>query len=253
MALLFRQLFDRETCTYTYVLASKGKALLIDPVLELVERDAKLLKELELDLVAIANTHVHADHVTGSGELKKIFSNAKSYIAKVSGAVADVKFSEGDDIPFGELSVKCVSTPGHTAGCHTFVLPADEAQNRPTFAFTGDALLVRGCGRTDFQQGSSETLFHSVTEKIFKLPPNTKVYPAHDYRGFTSSTVAEELKHNPRLHEGQTLEKFTDIMKNLNLAYPQRIDVSLPLNMRCGLHDVVDENKDAAEGGAKAE
>jgi len=249
MALFFRQIFDRETCTYTYILANKGKALLIDPVLELVERDAKLIKELGLDLVHIANTHVHADHVTGSGELKKIFPNAKSVIAKVSGAVADVKVEEDDTVAFGDLSVRVIATPGHTAGCVSYYLEGNE--HRPPMVFTGDALLVRGCGRTDFQQGSSATLFNSVTNKLFKLAPETKVWPAHDYKGFTSSTIAEEIKFNPRLKLGQTVEGFGEIMKNLNLAYPKRIDVSLPLNMRCGLHDVVEEKGE--EAAAKAE
>lgn len=252
---LFRQLFDRETCTYTYLLASGATAVLIDPVLELVERDVKVVKELGLDVQWILNTHVHADHVTGSGLLKKHLPNAKSVISKVSEAKADRRVVNGEKVEFGALSLTCLSTPGHTSGCMSFLLSAD-AFGVPA-VFTGDALLVRGCGRTDFQQGSSETLFKSVNTQLFSLPDATRVFPAHDYKGFTQSTIGEEKEHNPRLKVGTTQEKFAEIMSNLNLSYPKRIDVSLPLNMLCGLHEVVEAEEEekageAAAGGAPA-
>jgi sulfur dioxygenase len=190
-------------------------------VLECVDRDAKLIKELGLELLYVANTHVHADHVTGSGELKKIFPGAKSVLScgAVDSAKADVFVADGDALRFGDLELSVILTPGHTAGCCSFHLPAD-ADRRPGApgkVFTGDALLIRGCGRTDFQQGSSAQLFHSVTAKLFALDPATEVWPAHDYRGLTSSTIGEERQFNPRLKVGMDVPGFTEIMNNLKL------------------------------------
>ncbi|XP_070551400.1 persulfide dioxygenase ETHE1, mitochondrial-like [Ptychodera flava] len=237
--LIFRQLFDQQSYTYTYLLADEQtkEAVLIDPVIELVKRDVNLINDLDLKLVYALNTHVHADHVTGSGELKKLHTSCRSVISEVSGAVADVKVKEGDTISFGKHSLKVLSTPGHTNGCLTYVMYQD---GKAVMAFTGDALLIRGCGRTDFQEGNSSTLYDMVHGKILSLPPTTFLYPAHDYTGQTVTTVGEELKYNPRLTKNK--DEFITIMQNLNLPYPKAIDRALPANLVCGLYEV-EENK----------
>lgn len=230
--LVFRQLFESSSSTYTYLLAdaSTREAVLIDPVLEMVDRDMKLIEELGLKLTVAANTHCHADHVTGTGLLKKRLFGVKSAISKHSGARADILLSEGDAITFGKYCVTVRETPGHTDGCVTFV------REDESMAFTGDALLIRGCGRTDFQQGCAKKLYQSIQEKIFTLPGHCLIYPAHDYKGQTVSTVEEEKKFNPRLTRSQ--EEFVEIMNNLNLPKPAKIDVAVPANLVCGLHDV---------------
>lgn len=230
--LLFRQLFESVSSTYTYLLADTEtkEAVLIDPVLETVDRDIKLIDELGLSLKIAVNTHCHADHITGTGLLKRRLFGVKSAISKHSGAAADILLSEGDIINFGKHCLNVRETPGHTDGCMTLVT-GDQ-----TMAFTGDTLLIRGCGRTDFQQGCSKRLYKSVHEKIFTLPVHCLIYPAHDYKGQTVSTVDEEKKYNPRLTK--TLEEFVVIMKNLNLPKPNKIDIAVPANLVCGLHDV---------------
>merc|ERR1712002_130629 len=172
---MFRQLFDRESCTYTYLLADSvsKEAVLIDPVIELSERDASLVKELGLNLKYVMNTHVHADHITGTGRLKKLSPGCESVLSENSGAKADLLVKEGNTIKFGNQCLEIVETPGHTAGCITYI---DRSNGR---AFTGDALLIRGCGRTDFQGGSASTLYKSVWSKILSLPENFSLYPAH--------------------------------------------------------------------------
>ncbi|XP_054477463.1 persulfide dioxygenase ETHE1, mitochondrial [Anoplopoma fimbria] len=230
--LLFRQLFELESSTYTYLLADTEtkEAILIDPVLETIDRDLKLIQELGLNLKVAVNTHCHADHITSTGLMKKRLVGLKSAISKFSGASADIHLSEGDKITFGKHLLTVRETPGHTDGCVALV------SGDQSMAFTGDALLIRGCGRTDFQQGSPEKLYQSVHEKIFTLPDQCLVYPAHDYLGQTSSTVGEERKFNPRLTK--SLEEFVKIMNNLNLPKPRKIDVSVPANLVCGVHEV---------------
>ncbi|ROT75645.1 persulfide dioxygenase ETHE1, mitochondrial [Penaeus vannamei] len=232
---LFRQLFDRETCTYTYLLADTQtkEAVLIDPVIDLAERDAKLVGELGLELKYVMNTHVHADHITGTGLLKKLVPGCQSVIAEVSGAVADVLIKHGETVKFGEHELEVRSTPGHTNGCVTYV------SHNLKSVFTGDALLIRGCGRTDFQEGSAETLYESVHSQILSLPEDYVVYPAHDYKGNTSSSVGEEKQFNPRLTKPK--DEFIEIMNNLGLPYPKKIDISLPPNKVCGLYNLPDE------------
>jgi len=234
---MFRQLFDRESCTYTYLLADSlsKEAVLIDPVIELSERDANLLKELGLNLKYVMNTHVHADHITGTGRLKKLAPGVKSVISANSGGEADILVRDGDKLAVGSLSLEVAETPGHTAGCITYI------NREGGCAFTGDALLIRGCGRTDFQGGSASTLYKSVWSRILALPDNTVLYPAHDYKGQTATTVGEEKKFNPRLTK--TEEEFVTLMSNLNLAYPKKIDESLPANMVCGLHQLPENMK----------
>ncbi|KAK7244026.1 hypothetical protein RIF29_38843 [Crotalaria pallida] len=235
--LLFRQLFEKESSTYTYLLADSSHpdkpALLIDPVDKTVDRDLSLIQELGLKLVYALNTHVHADHVTGTGLIKSKVPDVKSVISKASSATADVYVEQGDKIWFGDLFLEVRATPGHTLGCITYVTGDASDQPQPRKAFTGDALLIRGCGRTDFQGGSSEQLYKSVHSQIFTLPKDTLIYPAHDYKGFTVSTVGEELQYNPRLTKDE--ETFKNIMANLNLPYPKMIDVAVPANLVCGI------------------
>ncbi|KAF7836585.1 persulfide dioxygenase ETHE1-like protein, mitochondrial-like [Senna tora] len=235
--LLFRQLFEKESSTYTYLLADVSHpikpAVLIDPVDRTVDRDLSLIHELGLKLIYAMNTHVHADHVTGTGLIKSKVPDVKSVISKASGATADLYVEPGDKVSFGDLFLEVRATPGHTLGCVTYVTGDASDQPQPRMAFTGDALLIRGCGRTDFQGGSSEQLYKSVHSQIFTLPKDTFIYPAHDYKGFTVSTVEEEMKYNPRLTKNE--ETFKNIMANLNLSYPKMIDVAVPANLVCGI------------------
>ncbi len=232
--MLFRQLFDLETSTYTYLLADPAsrEAVLIDPVLEQLDRDTKLVGELGLDLVYALDTHVHADHVTATGALRQRLG-ARTVLSESAGVGrADVLVKDGDVIHFGRYGLEVRETPGHTAGCLTFVT-LDRAM-----AFTGDALLIRGCGRTDFQQGSSTQLYHSIHDKIFTLPPSTLLYPGHDYLGRTVTTVDEERRCNPRLGAGRSEAEFVEIMSLLKLAYPKHIDRALPRNQQLGFDPI---------------
>ncbi|XP_060530560.1 persulfide dioxygenase ETHE1, mitochondrial [Cylas formicarius] len=230
-SIIFRQLFDDVSSTYTYLLGCPitRECLLIDPVVEHSKRDFKLTKDLRLQLKFAINTHMHADHITGTGYLKAL-SGCKSVISKASGAQADILIDESDIIQFGDHILKVFSTPGHTNGCCTYYLPEQE------IAFTGDALLIRGCGRTDFQEGNPRTLYRSVHDKIFTLPKNTILYPAHDYHGMMCTSVDEEKRLNPRLTKSE--DEFVEIMNNLNLGYPKQIDKALPANKVCGVFDI---------------
>ncbi|OVA13253.1 Beta-lactamase-like [Macleaya cordata] len=240
--LLFRQLFEKESSTYTYLLADLSHpdkpALLVDPVDKTVDRDLSVVKDLGLKLIYAINTHIHADHVTGTGLLKGKVPGVKSIISKASNSKADLFVDHGDKIHIGNLFLEVRATPGHTLGCVTYVTGDGPDQPQPRMAFTGDALLIRGCGRTDFQGGSSSQLYKSVHSQIFSLPKDTFIYPAHDYRGFTVSTVGEEMLYNPRLTKDEV------IIWHLNLPYPKLIDVAVPANMVCGLQDV---SKDPAK------
>ncbi|XP_041372987.1 persulfide dioxygenase ETHE1, mitochondrial-like [Gigantopelta aegis] len=229
---IFRQLLDYKSFTYTYLLADRttSDAVLIDPVVEMVNRDMQVVKDLGLNLIFAANTHVHADHITGTGEIKKKLPGCKSMIADVSGAKADVKLKHGDTIKFGKFELECRNTPGHTDGCMTFVW------HQKSMVFTGDAILIRGCGRTDFQQGNPQNLYDSVHKQILSLPRHFMLFPAHDYTGQTMTTVDEELKYNPRLSKPKS--DFVKIMKELTLPYPKQIDKALPANMVCGAYDL---------------
>ena len=245
--MLFRQLFDRETCTYTYLLADEAsrEAVLIDPVRELVDRDAALLDELGLELKYTLETHVHADHITGSGLLREK-RGSKSVLSHKGGApCVDMTVSDGDRIEFGGHSIEVRETPGHTEACVSYYVPEGG------MVFTGDTLFIRGCGRTDFQEGDARTLYSSVHDKIFSLPDSTRVFPGHDYKGRTESTVAEEKSFNPRLGGGKSVDEFVGIMDNLNLALPKKIDVAVPANQRCGLlMEATEEEKITVRGWA---
>lgn len=219
------------SAAYLLADADSKEAVLIDPVLENVDRDAALVAELGLTLLLAVNTHCHADHVTGTGALKRRLPGVRSAIGAASGAAADVKLAHGNVLAFGRHALRVVATPGHTAGCVTFLLAG--GGGRPGLAFTGDALLIRGCGRTDFQGGDAGTLHDSVHRELFSLADDTVVYPAHDYKGATASTVGEERRLNPRLTKPRP--EFVALMAGLGLPYPKKIDVAHPANLRCGV------------------
>jgi len=225
------QLFDEESCTYTYLLWDKSThdAVLVDPVDIQVDRDLEVIDSFDLNLVYAINTHAHADHITGTGLLKQRIPELESIISAASGAQSDQTISDGDTIVFGNQSLVVRSTPGHTLGCVSLVA-GDES-----FVLTGDTLLVQGCGRTDFQGGCPETLFESVHKQLFSLSDDTIVYPAHDYQGRTHTTIGIERSTNPRLGGGKSKSNFVEIMANLNLPYPKKLDVAVPANMRCGV------------------
>jgi sulfur dioxygenase len=228
--LIFRQMFDPQSATYSYLLGERRsrEAVLIDPVFEHVRRDAALLRELGLTLKTSLETHVHADHVTGAWLLKRQFGST-IMVAAASGAEgADRYLADGDRVSFGDRHLEVRATPGHTHSCLTFVL--DDS----SMAFTGDCLLIRGSGRTDFQQGDAHAMFHSVHDRILTLPPNCLLYPAHDYRGLTVTSVAEERRFNPRLGGAIGEADFVGYMDNLGLPHPKLIDIAVPANLRCG-------------------
>ncbi|CAJ0936423.1 unnamed protein product, partial [Mesorhabditis belari] len=224
-AILFRQLFEKTSSTYTYILGCREtrEALIIDPVVETAQRDAKLISELGLRLKYALNTHIHADHITGTAALRKLVSGFESVIAKDGGAKADLHVTHGDIIKFGKEQLEVRATPGHTNSCLTYV------DHRNRMAFTGDALLIRACGRTDFQQGDSRKLYKSVTTQIFSLPDDYSLFIGHNYDGIGETTVAEEKQWNPRLTKSE--EEFVEIMKNLNLSPPKQIDRAVPANL----------------------
>jgi len=227
--LVFRQLFDPASSTYTYLLAGRsGAAVIIDPVFEQVRRDAALIEELGLRLTYSLETHVHADHVTGAWMLKQR-TGCRIALSATSGAEgADRLLVPDDTVAFGERNLQVRATPGHTGSCLTYVL------DDRSMAFTGDCLLVRGSGRTDFQQGDPGAMYRSVREQIFSLPEACLLYPAHDYRGLTVTSVGEERRFNPRLGGEIGEGDFTGYMKNLRLAHPKKMDVAVPANLKCG-------------------
>ena len=231
IAMIFRQLFDRETCTYTYLLGDEEtrEAVLIDPVREHVDRDSQILEELGLTLKYTLDTHVHADHVTGAGLLRERHGNESVLSANGGAPCVNLAVEHGARVEFGRYALEVRATPGHTDGCLTYVT------SDHTMAFTGDAMLIRGCGRTDFQQGSARVLYQSIHEQLFTLPDACAIYPGHDYKGRTSSTVGEEKAHNPRLGGGRDVESFVEIMDNLGLAPPKHLAEALPANQNCGL------------------
>ncbi|HEX4985649.1 MAG TPA: MBL fold metallo-hydrolase [Burkholderiales bacterium] len=226
--MIFRQLFDPATSTYTYLLATErgGEAVILDPVREQAQRDLGLIGDLALSLRWIVESHVHADHVTGAQALKKA-TGAQTAVSRQCGATGfDRLLDDGDMLAFGDQRLQVIATPGHTLGSSCFLW-----QDR---LFTGDTLLIGGCGRTDFQHGSAAALFESITGRLFTLPDDTLVYPGHDYRGRRVSTIGEEKATNPRL-AGKTREQFIEIMENLDLPQPERIGESVPANLRGGV------------------
>jgi glyoxylase-like metal-dependent hydrolase (beta-lactamase superfamily II)/rhodanese-related sulfurtransferase len=226
--IIFHQLFEPESSTYTYIIADKKskEAAIIDPVLETVDRDMKLIEELGLKLIYALDTHIHADHITGAGELRKRLGIKTAVSSDAEVACVDIPLEDGQELLLGDKTIKVIATPGHTNTCLTYAFEG--------MIFTGDALLIRSCGRTDFQQGDSAKLYHSVKEKLFQLPEETMVYPGHDYRGLTSSTIGAEKKHNARLNERISLDEFKKIMSELKLANPKKIHDAVPANLACG-------------------
>jgi len=224
-----RQLFDQDTWTYTYLLFDEKtkEAAIIDSVKEKFERDSKYIDELGLTLKYALETHVHADHVTAAGLFRNKYGCQIAVHADSGNECADIKIHEGDEFYLGSEVISAIHTPGHTSG--------DVSYKIKGAVFTGDALLIRACGRTDFQQGSSKNLYHSITKKLFGLDDNTIVYPGHDYNGFTSSTIGEEKSQNPRLANNKPEADFVAIMDTLDLPKPKRIDVAVPSNLLCGL------------------
>lgn len=228
--MIFRQLFEAETSTFTYLLADpvSREAVLIDPVRETLARDLQLLRELDLRLVASLETHVHADHVTSAAMLREELGSEGVVAWGAEVECADRRVREGDKVRFGAHWLEVLETPGHTDGCVSYLL------DDRSMVFTGDALLVRGTGRTDFQQGDPGQLYDSITTKLFTLPGETRVFPGHDYRGHTSSTIAEERQHNPRIGAGRERDQFIEIMAGLELAKPRHIEEAVPANQACG-------------------
>lgn len=227
--MIFRQLFEPLSSTYTYLLGCEetGQAILIDPVIVTMERDLKELQCLGLTLAYSVDTHVHADHITAALELKKEVGSKIAVPANEQVPCADTNLENGKPFQVGSIALLPLHTPGHTAGHFAYAL-----NDR---VFTGDALLIEGCGRTDFQQGDADALYHSVREKLFSLPDETIVYPAHDYQNRYVSSIAQEKQRNPRLGQDKTLEEFKGIMANLNLPYPKFIDYAVPGNKQCGV------------------
>jgi glyoxylase-like metal-dependent hydrolase (beta-lactamase superfamily II)/rhodanese-related sulfurtransferase len=228
--LVFRQLFDPPSSTYTYLLADggNGAAVIIDPVFEQVRRDAALIEELGLRLAYALETHVHADHVTGAWLLKQRTGCRIALAADSAAEGADRYLVQDDVVAFGDRNLQVRQTPGHTNGCLTYVL------DDRSMAFTGDCLFVRGTGRTDFQQGDPHAMYRSIHEQIFTLPDSCLLHPAHDYRGLTVTSVREERRFNPRLGGEIGEGDFTGYMKNLRLAHPKKLDVAVPANLQCG-------------------
>lgn len=225
--MLFRQLFERESSTYSYLIAARpgGEALLIDPVKEEVGKYLQLVTELDLRLVFAVDTHVHADHVTALGELRNATSCATIMGAESRADCVSRKVADGELIKIDGIELRALYTPGHTDDSYSFLL-SDRV-------FTGDTLLIRGTGRTDFQNGDPRAQYQSLFGRLLKLPDETLVYPAHDYKGWTVSTIGEERAHNPRL-QVQSEQEYVALMRGLKLSNPKLMDVAVPANLGCG-------------------
>ena len=225
--MIFKQIFDTESSTYTYLIASaKGReAVIIDPVIENVDNYIKILGELDLKLVKVIDTHIHADHVTGATKLKKV-TNCTTLMGEHTPADAvEIKVKDGEIIEIDNLKIKSLYTPGHTSDSYSFLLD--------NYLFSGDTLLINGTGRTDFQNGSSKDAYNSLFNNLLKLPEETLVYPGHDYNGKFSSTIGNEKKFNPRL-QVKSEDEYVDIMSKLNLSKPKLIDINVRRNIKLG-------------------
>jgi sulfur dioxygenase len=229
--MLFRQLFDAESSTYTYLLASRagGEALIIDPVKTHLAQYLRIIRELDLELVRAIDTHTHADHITALGALEDA-TDCVTTMGELSAALCVAeRVRDGDVLDVDGIRLRAIYTPGHTDESFSFVLDPD----RPRAVFTGDVLLIRGTGRTDFQNGDPAKSYDSIVNKLFRLPDDTCLYPAHDYKGETCSSIGEERRHNPRI-AGKSLAEYTAIMQSLNLPRPVQMDIAIPANLRCG-------------------
>jgi len=228
--LTVKQLFDRESCTYTYLLidSDTGEGAIIDGVLETFDRDMQIINELGIELLYAIETHAHADHITSAGKLREM-TGVKLVYGESSGIEAiDIPLKDGESIALGHYRITAISTPGHTNGCTSFFCDG--------MLFSGDTLLIRGCGRTDFQFGDPGQLYDSITQKLFVLSDDTIVYPAHDYNGRTASSIGEEKTWNPRLGGKRSRESFIGLMNNLNLDMPKRINEAVPANLNVGIN-----------------
>ncbi len=227
--MLFRQLFDKETGTYTYLIANPKSqaAILVDSVLEQVERDLKLLKELELKLYFCLETHIHADHITATSKLREETGCQIILPFDTNVTCANRFIKDREFLDLGDIKIQAIATPGHTDSHMAYLV-------NNTHLLTGDCLLIRGCGRTDFQDGDPGLLYDVVTQKLFTLPDETLVYPGHDYKGLTVSTIGEEKHWNGRF-SGRNRNEFIHLMNNLNLPYPKKIKESVPANLQCGI------------------
>ena len=225
--MIFKQVFDQKSSTYTYLIASaKGReALIIDPVIENVDSYITLLNELDLKLVKVIDTHIHADHITGASKLKKV-TNCSTIMGEHTPADAvEIKVKDEEIIKIDQIEIKAMYTPGHTSDSYSFLM------NK--YLFSGDTLLINGTGRTDFQNGSSKDAYNSLFNKLLKLPDDTLLYPGHDYNGKLSSTIGKEKEHNPRL-QVENVDQYIEIMSNLNLSKPQMIDQNISSNLKLG-------------------
>lgn len=225
--MLFRQLYDLDTGTYTYLLAERpgGEAVIIDPVLEQMNAYLQLLRELDIRLVKAIDTHTHADHVTAMGKLREVTGCVTLMGEQTKAECVSLRVRDGEAIRVGALTLRALYTPGHTDESYSFLM--DDR------VFTGDTLLIRGTGRTDFQNGNARAQYDSLFNKLLKLPEETLVYPGHDYKGWTVSTIGEEKRYNPRL-QAQSVDAYVNVMNNLNLPNPKYMDVAVPANLACG-------------------
>ena len=225
--MIFKQLFDKNSSTYTYLVSSgKGReALIIDPVLENVGEYINLLKELDLKLVKVIDTHIHADHVTGASKLKDITKCSTIMGAHTPADAVEIKVKDDEYISLDNLKIRAMYTPGHTSDSYSFLMD--------NYLFSGDTLLINGTGRTDFQNGSSKDAYNSIFNRLLKLPEDTTLYPGHDYNGKESSTIGNEKKFNPRL-QVKNVDEYVDLMSNLNLAKPKLIDINVSRNIKLG-------------------
>ena len=225
--MIFKQIFDIESSTYTYLIASaKGReAVIIDPVIENVESYIKSLNELDLKLVKVIDTHIHADHVTGASKLKRA-TNCSTLMGEHTPADAvEIKVKDDEIIKIDQIEIKAMYTPGHTSDSYSFLMD--------NYLFSGDTLLINGTGRTDFQNGSSKDAYDSIFNRLLKLPEDTILYPGHDYNGKESSTIGNEKKFNPRL-QVKNVDEYVELMSNLNLAKPELIDINVSRNIKLG-------------------
>ena len=225
--MIFRQFFDRVSCSYTYLVAGGGEACLIDPVLDQVDRYVRLLEELGLSLVKAIDTHLHADHITGLGMLQQRTRCLTVMGEQTAAEVVSLRVVDGDRIKVGGLELRAIHTPGHTDDSYCFLTDGQ--------VFTGDTLLIRGTGRTDFQNGDSAAQYDSLFNKLLKLPDDTRLYPGHDYNGNTVSTIGEERAFNPRLQVGSVAE-YVELMGRLELPRPKMMDIAVPANLSLGLN-----------------